>query len=563
MEPAARHVSRVVMAVNNAATTDYRVVKTAEMAAAAGYECHVVGLARGGLPAREVIAGVTYHRVALGSVLFGLACGFWPQLAPWRQRLRSRRRLASVADGLRRAGLAAVGLLLWLLALPLMAIDFACSFVAVAIAMARRVACTVGGDGLRVAGARNVLTGLAVAYRDVSEEHRNRCVRLVYGLFHGSTPGTPAADRTGGEPNGQAPRIPGRVLRTAIAPLLALPHRAHRYLRGSLLRWATPARSPLGVRLLFGRYLAAYLPLLDELDGDIYHAHELWMLEACAQAARLRGARLVYDSHELEAHRNIAWSAKANARRIAYERDYVDAADAIFTVSAGLARIIGDTYARDDVRLLRNTPWRGKLRPAPRGLRTALGLGAAVPLVVYTGSLTINRGLEMTVAALARLPDFHFATVGPWSAPVKAALEELAGGFDIAARVHLHPRVPPEELIDFIASADIAVIPIQDVCLSYRHCMPNKLFEAAFAGLPVVASDLPDLTDFITRNGIGETFRNDDVDSLVAALRRVYDDRSRYYPADKLAYLREHYAFEREVGALLEDYRRLAAAAAA
>ena len=71
---------RIVMAVHNAGTTDRRVVKSAQAARAAGYDCHVVGVLTGDLPEREVVNGVTYHRVALKTGLEGLIVGLCPEL---------------------------------------------------------------------------------------------------------------------------------------------------------------------------------------------------------------------------------------------------------------------------------------------------------------------------------------------------------------------------------------------------------------------------------------------------------------------------------------------------
>ncbi|CAN0507339.1 unnamed protein product, partial [Phaeothamnion confervicola] len=58
-------MTRVVMAVNNPASNDYRVVKSAEVLADAGYEVIVVGLAGAGYPAQETRNGVRYVRVSL------------------------------------------------------------------------------------------------------------------------------------------------------------------------------------------------------------------------------------------------------------------------------------------------------------------------------------------------------------------------------------------------------------------------------------------------------------------------------------------------------------------
>jgi glycosyltransferase involved in cell wall biosynthesis len=294
------------------------------------------------------------------------------------------------------------------------------------------------------------------------------------------------------------------------------------------------------------------------LEADIYHAHELWMLESCALAARKRGARLLYDSHELEPHRNLDWCAASNARRISYEQRYIGVADAVFTVSPGVARTLERIYRLPHVGLLRNTPWLAKLRPAPRGLRATLGLPVATPLLVYTGLVTLNRGLELILAALPALPGFHFAMVGPAEPTLADTLRQQARTLGVHDRVHAVAPVPPEELIDFIASADVALIAAPDACLSYRHSLPNKLFEALFAGLPVVASELEDIRIFVTEHRLGQVFAHGDAAALATAVREVHGQRARYSDTTQLRTLRERLSFECEAAELRECYEQLA-----
>ena len=73
----------------------------------------------------------------------------------------------------------------------------------------------------------------------------------------------------------------------------------------------------------------------------------------------------------------------------------------------------------------------------------------------------------------------------------------------LAGRLLVLPAVPPDELLDWVGSADVVAMPIQPSTLNHRLTTPNKLFEAMAAGVPVVASDLPGMAAIVRETGCG------------------------------------------------------------
>jgi glycosyltransferase involved in cell wall biosynthesis len=144
-----------------------------------------------------------------------------------------------------------------------------------------------------------------------------------------------------------------------------------------------------------------------------------------------------------------------------------------------------------------NSPNLDEQRVVARGLRAVLGLDGAQPLAVYVGRLAAHRGVDEVLPTLAAWPALHLACVGGRDAAFAADLVRRAEAAGVAARLHLVDPVSPFEVIDFIRSADVAVVLGQGVCLSYLYSLPNKIFEATFAGLPICASDMPEQRRFI------------------------------------------------------------------
>jgi len=174
-------------------------------------------------------------------------------------------------------------------------------------------------------------------------------------------------------------------------------------------------------------------------------------------------------------------------------------------------------------------------------LRQVLGLQEQA-LAVYIGSVTINRGIEQCVKALALVQQLHLALVGPRRAISEQEIVQLAEDLGVRERIYLVDPVPPENVVNFIAGADVSVVPIQDVCLSYRFCLPNKLFESAFAGIPIAASDLPELRRFIERYGGGLLMDQSDPKDIAAKIESLLCDPGQFRigPAERETLIRAY-----------------------
>ncbi|MDX1740766.1 MAG: glycosyltransferase [Rhodothermales bacterium] len=139
---------------------------------------------------------------------------------------------------------------------------------------------------------------------------------------------------------------------------------------------------------------------------------------------------------------------------------------------------------------------------APSGkLRSAAGITDNHPIVLHQGHIKQGRGCEALVRAALTVPDTHFVFLG--NGPLRPALQDLARSLDIQERVHFVDSVPPELLLDYTASATVGVTLLEDTCLNHHYALPNKLFEYLMAGVPVLASDLPEISRIVSDFRVG------------------------------------------------------------
>jgi glycosyltransferase involved in cell wall biosynthesis len=258
---------------------------------------------------------------------------------------------------------------------------------------------------------------------------------------------------------------------------------------------------------------------------NVVHAHDAAMLLPGLLAARLGGARLVYDSHELATgvpYRGGAWPALVAA----VERLGVPRADAVIAVSDGIAARIQQRYSLSRrPAVVRNVPDLPPPGAVPAvDLRDRMGIGDA-PLVVHQGAVSAERGCEALLRALGLVPDAHLLFLGA-EGEYGGRLAGLAARCGVAERTHVVPPVAPEALLSHTAQADVGVSLLDDCCENHRLALPNKLFEYLAAGLPVVVSDLPEAGSLVRERGVGFPADAADPGSVAAALREALSRRS-------------------------------------
>jgi glycosyltransferase involved in cell wall biosynthesis len=199
-------------------------------------------------------------------------------------------------------------------------------------------------------------------------------------------------------------------------------------------------------------------------------------------------------------------------------------ADRIVAVSEeakrDLVRTLGLDEGRIDVTPLGVADASERARPEAEGaLRARYGLPDDAPVILCIAQLARHKNLGVLVRALPELADAQLVLIGR-ELPYREELRALAAELGVSDRVTMTGFVTDPEREGFFALADCLALP----SLSEGFGLP--IVEAMRRDLPVAcsaASALPEVA-----GGAAELFDPHDLDSVVAALRRVlYDDRRR------------------------------------
>ncbi|MEV0492494.1 glycosyltransferase family 4 protein [Streptomyces atratus] len=290
-------------------------------------------------------------------------------------------------------------------------------------------------------------------------------------------------------------------------------------------------------------YELTYGKEIDALKPDLIHANDFRMLGVGARAtvrarAAGRDVKLVWDAHEfLPGVRPWEDNAHWIPGNTAHESEFAPYADAVVTVSEGLADLLRERHGlKAQPTVVLNAPDRPVETTAEDDaevpdLRELCGIGPDVPLIVYSGSPGPQRGLGDMVEALPNLDGVHIAFVvpNPAAAYIQGLMkraEELGAG----DRLHAVPYVPHWQVVRFLSAADVGCIPIHH-WPNHEIALITKFFEYSHARLPLVVSDVKTMSEAARATGQGEVFPAEDIDGFVAAVKAVLADPDRYKAA--------------------------------
>jgi glycosyltransferase involved in cell wall biosynthesis len=153
---------------------------------------------------------------------------------------------------------------------------------------------------------------------------------------------------------------------------------------------------------------------------------------------------------------------------------------------------------------------------APPLPRASLGTPAEAPLALALGRLHPNKGFDVLIEAVAKVPRLHLWLAGEGGE--RAALEERVARLGIGTRVALLGW--RDDVAALLAAADMLV------SSSRQEPLGNVVLEAWAARVPVVAAASEGPRILIADNETGLLVPPEDADALAVALARLAADHA-------------------------------------
>lgn len=146
--------------------------------------------------------------------------------------------------------------------------------------------------------------------------------------------------------------------------------------------------------------------------------------------------------------------------------------------------------------------------------------------LLYVGGLDSLRGLETVLEGLAvmRAAGFQFNLVIVGSGPSEGPLSRLAEKLGLKESIRFTGQVPQARVGAFIMCTDICLLPLKRT-IQTDITDPNKLYQYAYLGKPVLAAGTTHLKKRVAEMGCGLTYEPDDASSFAKTLKQLVSNR--------------------------------------
>ncbi|MBH76107.1 MAG: group 1 glycosyl transferase [Flavobacteriales bacterium] len=238
--------------------------------------------------------------------------------------------------------------------------------------------------------------------------------------------------------------------------------------------------------------------------------------------SKLKKLHIIYDSHELFTEvPELISKKKIKLFWLYLESNIFPKLKNVITVSDGYAKFYKKKYG-NSITVIKNVP---SLDPRTINNFSLPGFKLDEKNIIYQGSLNKDRGIDLMIKAV-KFIDVKLFILG--SGDLELSLQEYVIKENLTNKVFFVGRVPFNDLKYITKFFDLGLSFEENSCLAYRYSLPNKVFDYIHAGIPVLSSDLPEMSNFIISNKVGQTLSSREPKKIAEQILEVISNKNQY-----------------------------------
>lgn len=262
------------------------------------------------------------------------------------------------------------------------------------------------------------------------------------------------------------------------------------------------------INLLFNKGILFYLEYNFRLffyllftKKDILLANDLDTLLANYVISKLQNKKLVYDSHELFTEvPELVNRPKKQKIWLKLEQYILPKLKHTYTVCQSIVDYYNNLY-QTNFKVVRNVPVINNTAFAKEN-----PFSKNKKVILYQGAVNIGRGLELMIETIPFIENAVFVIVG--NGDILKELQQKVKNKNLTDKVLFLGRKTPEELKKITPHANLGISIEEDLGLNYRFALPNKIFDYIHANVPVLVSNLPEMSRVVNKYPVGEIIQD-------------------------------------------------------
>lgn len=241
---------------------------------------------------------------------------------------------------------------------------------------------------------------------------------------------------------------------------------------------------------------------------DVLLANDLDTLLPNYLVSKIKGIPLIFDSHEIFCE--VPELQNNPTKKQIWEKlesSIVPKLKYCITVNQSIANYFSNKYNVPFI-FIRNIPNYSKIQNLKS--RNELSLPIDKKIIILQGAgINVQRGSEELLGAFQYL-DKNYLLLIIGSGDVIYLLKENVSKYRLESKVKFIDKIPAEVLRHYTSNSDLGVTIDKDTNLNYHFSLPNKVFDYIHAGIPVLASRLPEIEFLINQYQVGVFIENHD-----------------------------------------------------
>ncbi|TXD46657.1 glycosyltransferase [Polaribacter sp. IC073] len=247
---------------------------------------------------------------------------------------------------------------------------------------------------------------------------------------------------------------------------------------------------------------------------DILLSNDLDTLLPNYLVAKIQRKKIVFDSHELFSEiPELVNRPKVKKVWLILETWLLPKLQNNYTVCNSIARYYKNKY-NSSFETIMNLPTKKELKLGHFPFESS-----DKKIILYQGAINVGRGLENLIETMHFLEHHLLVIIG--DGDIYNILKDKVSSEKLNNKIIFLGKIAPVDLHKLTPLANLGVSLEEDLGLNYRFALPNKIFDYIQAEVPILVSNLPEMSAIIKCYKVGEIVKNTNPKELAKQIEEI------------------------------------------